>query len=108
MFGLFGSPYRAEVTAEMQREIDDPEHPITRDFLQTLTRLQVNADPKWDPSVYDPADPAAAQEYWRKREDHERDLMQAAVAATAAALPQKKGRARAITGQTLSELKAHN
>src|SRR4029077_12280645 len=41
MFGLFGSPYRAEAIAAMQREISSPDHPITQDFLQTFTKLQL-------------------------------------------------------------------
>jgi hypothetical protein len=103
MFGLFGSSYRAEAIAAMQREISDPDHPMTQDFLHALTRLQINADPAWEPPTYDPAHPKVSQEYWQKRQAHERDLMQAAVSATAAALPQKTGRARALTVQTLTE-----
>jgi hypothetical protein len=103
MFGLFGSPYRAKAIAEMQREINDPSHAITQDFLRTLAKLQINADSAWDPPTYDPAHPNVSQEYWRKRQAHERELMQAAVAATAAALPQKTRRARALTVQALAE-----
>lgn len=40
-FGLFGSPYRAEVIAAMRREINSPHHPITQDFLETFTKLQL-------------------------------------------------------------------
>ena len=103
MFGLFGSPYRAEAIAEMQREINDPSHAITQDFLRTLTKMQINADSAWDPPTYDPEHPNVSQEYWRKRQAHERELMQAAVATTAAALPQKTGRARALTVQAMAE-----
>lgn len=60
MFGLFGSPYRAEAIEAMQREINDPDHTITQDFLHTLARLQINADPAWEPSTYDPAHPDAS------------------------------------------------
>jgi hypothetical protein len=103
MFGLFGSPYRGEATAAMQREINNPDHPITQDFLHTLTKLQINADTSWDPPAYDSAHPEVSQEYWRKRQTHERELMQAAIATTVAALPQKTGRARALTVQALAE-----
>ena len=103
MFGLFGSPYRAEVIAAMQHEINSPSHAITQDFLHTLTKLQINTDSAWDPPTYDPANPTVSQEYWRKRQARERELMQAAVAATTAALPQKAGRARALTVQALAE-----
>ena len=103
MFGLFGSPYSAEATAAMQREINNPDHPVTQDFLHTLTKLQINADTSWDPPAYDSAHPEVSQEYWRKRQTHERELMQAAIATTVGALPQKTGRARSLTVQALAE-----
>ena len=103
MFGIFGSPYRAEAIAAMQREVQNPDHPITHDFLYSLTKLQISADTSWDPPTYDPAHPEASQEYWRKRQAHERELMQAAIAPTVTALLQKTGRARALTAQALAE-----
>jgi len=95
MFGLFGSPYRTEAIVAMQREINSPDHPITQDFLHTLMKLQINADTSWNPPAYDSAHPELSQEYWQKRQTHERELMQAAIAPTVAALPQKTGRSRA-------------
>src|SRR5258706_5742362 len=76
MFGLFGSPYRAEAVAAMQREINNPDHPITQDFLHTLTKLQINADTSWDPPAYDSAHPEVSQEYWRayRSEEHTSEL----------------------------------
>jgi hypothetical protein len=103
MFGLFGSPYRAEAITAMLREINDPSHPITQDFLRTLTKLQTDTDSAWDPPAYDPAHPNVSQEYWDKRQAHERELMQSAIAAAAATLPQKTGNARALTIQALAE-----
>jgi hypothetical protein len=103
MFGLFGSPYRAEASAAMQCEINTPDHPITQDFLHALTKLQINADTSWDPPAYDSAHPEVSQEYWRKRQTHEGELMQAAITRTVAALPQKTGRAHALTVQALAE-----
>jgi len=103
MFGLFGSPYRADAIAAMQREINNPDHAITQDFLHTLTNLQINANAEWDPPAYNPAHPNVSQEYWQKRQAHERELMQAAVETTTAALPRKTGRARALTVQAMAE-----
>lgn len=103
MFGLFGSPFRADAISDMQHEINDPDHPITQDFLHSLTKLQINADTTWDPPTYDSAHPDTSQEYWRRKQAHERELIQTAVAATAAALPQKRGQARALTVETLAE-----
>jgi hypothetical protein len=103
MFGLFGSPYRVDAIAAMQREINNPDHPITQDFLHTLTKLQINADASWDPPAYDSAHPEVSEEYWHKRQTHERELMQDAIAPAVAALPQKTGRAHALTVQALAE-----
>jgi len=103
MFGLFGSPYRAEAIAAMQLEIRSPDHPVTQDFLRTLTKLEINADTSWDPPAYDSVTPEVWQEFWRKRQTHERELMQAAIARTVAALPQKTGRTNALTVRSLAE-----
>lgn len=53
MFGLYGSPYRAEVIAAMEREINSPDHPITQEFLRTLTSLQAEVTRSPDPPEYD-------------------------------------------------------
>jgi hypothetical protein len=103
MFGLFGSPYRAEAIAAMHHEIKNPDHPITQEYLHTLTKLQIDADASWTPPGYDAAHPEVSQGYWPKRQAHERELTQAEIAATVAALPQKKGRAYALTVQALAE-----
>ena len=103
MFGLFGSPYRTEAIAAVQREIKNADHPITQDFLHTLAKLQIDSDNSRDPPTYDSTHPDIAQEYWRKRQAHERELMQAVLEITVAALPRKTGRARALTVQALAE-----
>ena len=109
MFGLFGSAYRAEAIAAMQREISSPDHPITQDFLKTLTKLQmlqiageVPREPAMD-------DPAALRKFYQSLQNiqaHEPELRKAALAATVAALPQKAGRARALTLVTLASEKS--
>jgi hypothetical protein len=104
MFGLFGSSDRAEAVAALRREINNPDHPITRDFLNTLVKLEINSDPSWDPPTRDPANPASSDEFWRKWETHERDLMRTSMAETAAALPQKTSCAYAMTANGLAEL----
>jgi hypothetical protein len=103
MFGIVGSPYRSEAIGSMQREISNPAHPITQEFLQTLTKLQINADPAWDPPTYDPAHQEALQEYWKKRQEHERDQMRAALVPVITALPHKADRAHAVTLHTIAE-----
>ena len=103
MMGLFGSPYQAEAIAAMQREISNPDHAITSDYLRTLVRLQIAADPAWTPPPYDPAHPEASQQFWQKRQARERELMQRVMAATVAALPRKTGKAHAVTVETLAQ-----
>jgi len=97
-FGLLGSPYRTDAIAAMRREINNPEHPITQDFLEMFTELQVAPDaPAESPSEYDPA----GVQKWVKSLDkmgaHGLEVKKAAIAATVAALPQKRGRAHALT-----------
>ena len=53
MFGLYGSPYRADVIAAMEHEINSPDHPITQEFLRTLTSLQAEVTRSPDPPDYD-------------------------------------------------------
>lgn len=103
MFGLVGSPYRAEAIAAMQQEIDDPQHPIAQDFLRTLTNLQIYADPALTPPAYDPAHPSRFQQYSMQRQEHERALMQAELRATTLALSTKTGTAYALTVLALDE-----
>jgi hypothetical protein len=90
----------------LQRSSAKSTIPVTqslRIYLHTLTKLQINADSAWDPPAFDPAHPIVSEEYWAKRQAHERELMQAATAATAEALPQKTGNARALTIRALAE-----
>ena len=102
MFGIFGSPDPAAAIAAMQREIDNPTHPITQDFLGALVRLQTDAAAGRPPD-YAPAHPEISQQYWQKRQTLDRERMQAAVASTSAALPHKTGIAHTRTVVTLAE-----
>jgi len=101
LFGLFGSPYRTDVVAAMNREINNPEHPITQEFLDMLVSLQVGpAAPL--PSESDSAGLRAWMESLEAIRTRRTGMMKAALAATVAALPQKRGPAHAITLQTLA------
>lgn len=106
VFGLFGSPYRGEVIAAMERGINAPDHPITQDFLSMFTTLQIAGEA---PPVDPPADGGGLQnwrESWRKMEARERAVKKAALTAMAAALPRKVGRARALTLEALATEKS--
>ena len=102
MFGLFGSPYRAEAVAAMQREINAPDHPITQDFLSMFMTLQIAGEtPPLDPAAY-----GGNLQSWRdslqKMAARQRAVKKATLTAMAAALPQKVGRARALTLEALA------
>jgi hypothetical protein len=109
MFGLFSSSYQAEAIAAMQREIDSPDHAITQDFLKTLTKLQmlqVAGEVPREPAM---DDAAALRKFYQSLQNiqaHEPELRKAALAATVAALPQKTGRAHALTLVTLATEKS--
>ena len=103
MMGLFGSPYQAVAIAAMQREVSNPDHVITSDYLHTLVRLQITADPKWTPPAHDPAHTELWQQFWQKRQAHERELMKQAAAMTVMALPKKTAKAHAQTIGALVE-----
>ena len=105
MFGLYGSPYRAEAIAAMGREIDSPDHPITQDFLQTFTKLRVLQIAGEVPAAPSMDDLTGLRKWEKSLEDmkaHEPEVKKAAVASTVAALPHKTGRARALTALTLA------
>jgi hypothetical protein len=109
MFGLFGSSYRAEAIAAMQREISSPDHPITQDFLRVLTKLQlwqIAGEVPREPPMDDPAALRKFYEGLNSVQAHEPEVRKAALAATAVALPLKTGQAHALTLVTLATEKS--
>lgn len=99
--GLFGSPYRSTVIEAMRKEFAAPNHPITAEFLQSLVRLEITADPAWDtPASFssdNPPDGKTIEDYWRRRQIHEQELTRAESEDLLTALPGKVGRARGLT-----------
>jgi hypothetical protein len=100
MFGIVASPYRAEVIAAMEREIGNPSHPITQDFLNLFSTLHILGEAPGDPAATAGGVPAWRESYERMGA-HQRQVRKAALAATAAALPQKAGQAQELTLVTL-------
>jgi hypothetical protein len=45
MLGLWSSPYRSIAIEAMRAAIADPDHPVTRYFVDTLVRLEMQSDP---------------------------------------------------------------
>jgi hypothetical protein len=46
-FGLIGSPHREVAIKELAKAIDDPQHPATREMVETLALLQVQSNPEY-------------------------------------------------------------
>jgi hypothetical protein len=99
--GLFGSPYRQLAIDSMRRQFAVPDHPITADFLETLVRLEITADPAWDtPESFtsgNTPDGKVIDAFWKSRQAHEQELTQAESEDLLANLSRKTGRARALT-----------
>ena len=105
--GLFGSPYRQLVLSEMHEQVTAPERAVTEGFLDTLSRLQITADPAWTlpPESYKSS---ASQEFMRRYADHRIALLNAEAQRLAAALPNKTGAARAFSAEALIKCCADN
>jgi hypothetical protein len=101
MFGLYGSPYRQLAIDSMHNEITASDHAITSELLRTLVNLQISADTEWDPPPFDKSHPETAQQFWKGRQAHTRELMKEEVKSLIAALPRKNRSARASTLNTV-------
>lgn len=98
--GLFGSPYRQLVLSEMHEQVTAPERAVTEGFLETLSRLQITADPAWTAppgSGGSPMNPG----FGRRYADHRIALLNADAQQLAAALPDKTEAARAVSAEAL-------
>ena len=104
MAGLFGAPDRDVVVAELQRNIEDPDFAITRDFIDTLVLLQ-NPGPR---SAYPTKGAAGEQKAWlgalgnhwaKNAATHT-----AAYTRAAALIPLKRGKAKSETVRTFLSL----
>ena len=100
-FGLFGSPYRKLAIDSLRKEFSTPSHAITADYLETLVRLQITADPAWNiPESFSSEnrpDDKTVNDFWQRRRTHELELTKAESEDLLASLPRKTGPARALT-----------
>jgi len=96
-FGLFGSPYHASAIEAMKAALKDPQHPVTQEFVQTLTTLEMQSDPKYRLPKYDEAN----KEAWMKVRDAYFAAFNRQVAdhmsGVGASLQGKVGKARAVS-----------
>jgi hypothetical protein len=96
-FGLFGSRYRSVATETMKAALKDPQHPVTQEFIQTLTLLELESDPKTRMPKYDPNN----KEAWTRARDAHTAAFNKLIAQysseAAAVVQSKTGLARAVT-----------
>jgi hypothetical protein len=98
--GLFGSPYRQLVLSEMHEQVTAPERAVTEGFLETLSRLQITADPEWTaPPESDNS--SASQGLRRRYADHRIAVLNAEARRLAETLSNKTGAARAFSAEAL-------
>jgi hypothetical protein len=100
-FGLFGSKYRAVAIQAMRDAINNPQHPVTREFANTLATLEMQSDPKYRLLPYDPKD----KDVWNKAQaaysaELERRIAEY-MSEGAAATQAKSGEAQALTASEL-------
>ena len=105
-FGLFGSPYRAMAIAGMKTALQDPQHPVTQEFVQTLATLEMQSDPRYLLPKYDESN----KEAWVKAHDAYFAAFSKRVADhmsdVAASLQSKTGKARAVSVSELLQADA--
>jgi hypothetical protein len=97
MFGLIASPHRQTAIDTMTAAIADPSHPITREFIETLALLEIQASGQYELPPYT----EATKDAWTSLRARKVDAYQSAIARhaaeLAAALGTKTGTARAIS-----------
>jgi hypothetical protein len=103
MFGLVASPFRRQVIQDMRAAIEDPVHPITRDFLQTLALLEIQSEVDYRlPAYGGKNEPPPA---WRTLQETKRakydELFDRHVDELAEAVDAKSGLARAFSVDTV-------
>lgn len=79
MLGLLSSPHHSVAQSALEHELADPDHPISQNFLYTLRTLNSNSD--------------GSIEHWR---DEQREVVEALIDV----LPDKRGRALAVSLST--------
>lgn len=100
-FGLVGSPHRQIALQAMKAAIADPQHPITREFVNLLTLLEMESRPEHRLPPYDEKN----KEAWSRLRDAKTAAYNKMVAEhldeLAAVLDTKAGQARAVSVNTL-------
>jgi hypothetical protein len=100
-FGLFGSPFRATAIEAMKTALMDPQHPVTQEFVQVLSLLEIQADPKYQLPKYEEKN----KEAWTKAREAQVEALNKLVGGhmsdLARVLQSKTAQARAVTANEL-------
>jgi hypothetical protein len=101
MFGLVASPYRATAIEGLKAAVANPQHPVTRELVQTLALLQIQSNPEYRLPPYD----EKRKDAWVKQRDAKmaayNKIVSEEFSLVAATLDSKSGQARAVTVNTL-------
>jgi uncharacterized protein (DUF1810 family) len=104
-FGLMSTPHRALAVAEMERRLDSPEHPVTTEFVRTLSLLSFLEAGFAPLAPYPDEDNEEAVRLWQKESRRHQDAYQATLnryaGRLAAAALMKEDAARAVSLDTL-------
>ena len=107
-FGLIGSPHREVVIRDMENAISLREQPVTSHFIQTLSLLEFTKRAGRAPTPVSDSEEDSKQ--WRaqmnRRETLQRELRLNYVRQLVMALPEKQGKARATSLQTLLDYRS--
>ena len=101
LLGLFCSDHRAVAIQEMRAALKDPQHPVTKDFVELLAALEMQIEPKYRL----PERETMSKEDWQKIYDADWAELQRRIAeymaVAASALETKGGAAQAVSASEL-------
>lgn len=103
-FGILAFADRAFVIEEMEKSLIAPGHPVTRGFIDTLSRARLLRDYRPPPARSDKEEEnteKAAPDAWRERMQFLNTISSEYARRLADALPEKQGDARAVSISTL-------
>ena len=104
MFGLVGSTHRDLAIQEMRNAISDPQHPITRDFLRTLSLLEaVSSDPQFKAASNSAQTPDQFTQAQQQEAAAIDKLVTQHLVELSSALTQKTGSALKVSMETLGQ-----
>jgi hypothetical protein len=101
MFGLIGSQYRTTAIESMKAAAVDPQHPVTREFMQTLALLEIQSNPEYQLPQFDEKRKDEWQEQLKKKTAAYNKLITENLDELTKKIESKTGEARAVSASTL-------